>query len=75
MLQARLDPWTQMAVLQSSGQVPREEERARNGGMELCDTLGCPYVARAACVQPFCHAMRGIAPPEPVGPMGPMPQA
>src|SRR5690606_15340602 len=27
----RLDPWTQMAVLQASGQVPREDERARNG--------------------------------------------
>ena len=75
MLQARLDPWTQMAVLQASGQVPREDERARNGAAELCDTLGCPYAERAVCVQPFCHAMRGIAPPEPVGPVGPMPQA
>ncbi|MDH4448555.1 MAG: hypothetical protein QE488_13030 [Acidovorax sp.] len=75
MLQARLDPWTQIAVLQASGQVSREEERARNGAPELCDTLGCPYAARAVCVQPFCHAMRGIAPPEPVGPVGLMPQA
>lgn len=65
----RLDPWTQMAVLQASGQVPREDERARNGASGLCDTVGCPYAARAACVQPFCMAMRGVLPPEPVGPV------
>ncbi|KRB30385.1 hypothetical protein [Acidovorax sp. Root70] len=65
----RLDPWTQMAVLQASGQVPREDERARNGASGLCDTAGCPYAARAACVQPFCMAMRGVLPPEPVGPV------
>ena len=64
----RLDPWTQMAVLQASGQVPREEDRARNGASGLCETVGCPYAARAACVQPFCLAMRGVLPPEPVGP-------
>lgn len=64
----RLDPWTQMAVLQASGQVPREEDRARNGASGLCETAGCPYAARAACVQPFCLAMRGVLPPEPVGP-------
>lgn len=64
----RLDPWTQMAVLQASGQVPREEERARNGASGLCETVGCPYAARAECVQPFCLAMRGVLPPEPVGP-------
>ena len=73
MLQARLDPWTQMAVLQNSGQVPTDEERARHharGGQTLCDTLGCPYLARAACVQPFCLAMRGLVPPpEPVSPV------
>lgn len=73
MLQARLDPWTQMAVLQNSGQVPTDEERARHharGGQTLCDTLGCPYLARAVCVQPFCLAMRGLVPPpEPVGPV------
>ena len=63
----RLDPWTQMAVLQASGQVPREEDRARNGASGLCETVGCPYAARAACVQPFCLAMRGVLPPEPVG--------
>jgi hypothetical protein len=64
----RLDPWTQMAVLQASGQVPREDERARNGASGLCETVGCPYAARAECVQPFCLAMRGVLPPEPVGP-------
>lgn len=63
----RLDPWTQMAVLQASGQVPREDERARNGASGLCETVGCPYAARAACVQPFCLAMRDVLPPRPVG--------
>jgi len=65
----RLDPWTQMAVLQASGQIPREDERARNGASGLCETVGCPYAARAACVQPFCLAQRGVLPPQPVGPM------
>ncbi|MFN4119058.1 hypothetical protein [Acidovorax sp.] len=65
----RLDPWTQMAVMQASGQVPREEDRARNGASGLCETVGCPYAARAACVQPFCMAMRGVLPPDPVGPV------
>lgn len=72
MLQARLDPWTQMAVLQASGQVPREDERARNGASGLCETVGCPYAARAACVQPFCLAQRGVLPPETVGPVPPV---
>jgi hypothetical protein len=68
----RLDPWTQLAVLQASGQVPREDERARNGASGLCETVGCPYAARAACMQPFClWALRGVVPPEPVGPVGP----
>ncbi|MBU4424701.1 MAG: hypothetical protein KKG12_13235 [Gammaproteobacteria bacterium] len=67
----RLDPWTQMAVLQASGQVPREDERARNGASGLCETVGCPYATRAACVQPFCMAQRGVLPPEPVGPVPP----
>lgn len=64
----RLDPWTQMAVLQASGQVPREDARARNGESGLCETVGCPYAARAECAQPFCLALRGVLPPEPVGP-------
>ena len=78
MLQARLDPWTQMAVLQNSGQVPTDEERARHnarGAQGLCDTVGCPYVARAACVQPFCLQMRGVFVPEAVRPVGPVPPA
>lgn len=66
----RADPWVQMAVLQASGQVPREDERARNGASGLCDTVGCPYAARAACVQPFCVALRDtLPPPEPIGPV------
>ena len=64
----RLDPWTQMAVLQASGQVPREDGRARNGASGLCDAVGCPYAARAACVQPFCLAMRSVLPAEAMGP-------
>lgn len=78
MLQARLDPWTQMAVLQNSGQVPTDEERARHnarGAQGLCDTVGCPYVARAACVQPFCLQMRGVFVPEAVRPVEPVPPA
>ena len=67
MLQARLDPWTQMAVLQNSGQLPREDDRARRGAQGLCDTAGCPYLARAACVQPFCLFMRGSVMPGTVG--------
>lgn len=59
--QARQDPWTQMAVLQASGQAPRPEG-ARQDGAGLCDTPGCPYAARAACVQPFCPAVRGTPP-------------
>ncbi|MFT4241932.1 MAG: hypothetical protein QM569_06585 [Acidovorax sp.] len=69
--QARMDPWTQMAVLQASGQVPRDEEkdRARNGASGLCETLGCPYERRAACAQPFCAALRWV---EPLGPTAPL---
>ena len=75
MLQARLDPWTQMAVLQNSGLVPTDEERARHGAQLLCDTVGCPYMARATCVQPFCLQMRGVFVPEAVRPVGPVPLA
>lgn len=71
----RLDPWTQMAVLQASGQVPREEDRARNGASGLCETVGCPYAARAQCVQPFCLAMRGVLLVAPVGLVEPTPGA
>ena len=65
----RLDPWSQMAVLQGSGQVPREDELARNGASGMCETVGCPYALRAACEQPFCLVQRGVPPPEPVGPV------
>ena len=69
----RLDPWMHMALLQASGQVPREEERARNGASGLCETAGCPYAARAACVQPFCMALRDAVPPvQPAAPIGPL---
>ena len=51
-----------MAVLQASGQAPRPEGGARQDGAGLCDTPGCPYAARAACVQPFCPAVRGTPP-------------
>jgi hypothetical protein len=70
MLQARTDPWTQMAILQNSGQVPRDERRG--DASALCETAGCPYVARAACVQPFCLAMRDPQAPPPVAPVGPL---
>ncbi len=65
-LLARMDPWTQMAVLQASGQVPREEDRARDHSERLCETAGCPYAGRAACVQPFCVALRWTEPLVPV---------
>jgi hypothetical protein len=66
LMQARLDPWTQLAVLQASGQVPREEEKTRNGASGLCETRGCPYERRAACVQPFCAALRWVEPSAPL---------
>ena len=73
MLQARLDPWTQMAVLQASGQVPRgDEDRARNGASGLCETLGCPYERRAACAQPFCAALRWVEPSAPSSSSAPL---
>ena len=56
----RQDPWLQMAALQASGQVERDEERARHGSAALCDTPDCPYLARAACVQPFCAVLRVV---------------
>lgn len=70
MLQARLDPWTQMAVLQASGQVPREEDKSRNGGQGLCHTPGCPYAGRAECEQPFCLALRSVAAVAPASAIG-----
>lgn len=64
-MQMRLDPWVQMAALQASGQVPREEDKARSGERGLCHTPGCPYAGRAECEQPFClalHCVGAVAP-------------
>lgn len=62
MLQARQDPWLQMAVLQASGHLPRDEDLARDQEVGLCQTPGCPYTGRAACPQPFCLALRVVSP-------------
>lgn len=69
-LQPRLDPWLQMAALQASGQLPRDEEHAAAAAAPLCATPGCPYAGRAACEQPFCVVLRqivAVVPPIPVG--------
>ena len=62
MMLARLDPWLQLAQLQASGQLPRDEDLAREREAGLCKDPGCPYVGRAACAQPFCRAMAVVAP-------------
>lgn len=62
MLQARLDPWLQLAQLQASGQLPRDEDLARDREAGLCQAPGCPYALRAPCAQPFCLEMRVGAP-------------
>lgn len=62
MLQARLDPWLQLAQLQASGQLPRDEDLAREREAGLCQAPGCPYALRAPCAQPFCLEMRVGAP-------------
>lgn len=69
-LQSRSDPWLQMAALQASGQVPREEDKARDGTQKLCETPGCPYAGRAACEQPFCLALRSVAALAPASALG-----
>lgn len=66
----RLDPWVQMAVLQASGQVLRDEDQARSGGQGLCHTPGCPYAGRAECEQPFCLALHSVAAVAPALPLG-----
>ncbi|GKT26738.1 hypothetical protein [Acidovorax sp. SUPP3334] len=68
----RSDPWLQMAALQASGWRPEDDEAARNGRGEPCDTAGCPYVGRAPCVQPFCVALR-VFEAGPVRPVGDAP--
>lgn len=65
----RLDPWTQMAVLQASGHLPVEEERERD--RPLCEVAGCPYAGRSPCAQPFCLALRWVDPVVPTLPAGP----
>lgn len=62
LLQARLDPWLQLAQLQASGQLPRDEDLAREREAGLCQAPGCPYALRAPCAQPFCLEMRVGAP-------------
>lgn len=66
---ARMDPWTQMAVLQASGHLPTEEARERD--RPLCEVSGCPYAGRSPCAQPFCLAVRWVEPVVPVLPAGP----
>lgn len=66
---ARMDPWTQMAVLQASGHLPTDEARER--GRPLCEVSGCPYAGRSPCAQPFCLALRWVEPVVPVVPAGP----
>ncbi len=65
----RLDPWTQMAVLQASGHLPTDEARERD--RPLCEVSGCPYAGRSPCAQPFCLALRWVEPVVPVRPAGP----
>ncbi len=66
MVLARLDPWLQLAQLQASGQLPRDDDLAREREAGLCKEPGCPYAGRAACAQPFCLAMSVVAPVAPV---------
>ncbi|WP_311222202.1 MULTISPECIES: hypothetical protein [unclassified Acidovorax] len=54
------DPWLQMAALQASGWRPPADDEAQDGQGTPCDTPGCPYAGRAACVQPFCMALRVV---------------
>jgi len=56
-LQARNDPWLQIAALQASGQQPRDDQRIEERTAQLCNEMACPYRARASCVQPFCVEM------------------
>lgn len=71
LLQARQDPWLQMAVLQASGQAPKDEAAQREREAGLCQTPGCPYAGRASCAQPFCVALRVVQPSGSVEPMPP----
>lgn len=59
-LQARNDPWLQMAALQASGQQPRGEQRIEERRTGLCTEPGCPYRSKASCAQPFCADMNRV---------------
>lgn len=72
LLHARQDPWLQMAVLQASGHLPKDEDAVREREAGLCQTPGCPYAGRASCAQPFCVALRVVQPSGPVEPMPPL---
>ena len=65
-LQAKNDPWLQMAALQASGQQPREGLPERKTG--LCTELGCPYRGKASCAQPFCAEMNRVWAAARIGP-------
>ncbi|MOA33796.1 hypothetical protein D3C78_1551220 [compost metagenome] len=66
-LQARNDPWLQMAAVEASGQKPREGLPERRTG--LCTQLGCPYRGKASCAQPFCAEMNRVWAAARIGPM------
>ncbi|WP_200843488.1 hypothetical protein [Pantoea sp. 18069] len=67
-LQAKNDPWLQMAVLQASGQQPRDDQRLQQRRTGLCTELGCPYRGKASCAQPFCAEMNRVWASARIGP-------
>ncbi|MEG0002082.1 hypothetical protein [Comamonas sp.] len=69
-LQARNDPWLQMAALQASGQQPRDDQRLQERRTGLCTELGCPYRGKASCAQPFCAEMNRVWASVRIGPTG-----
>ncbi|WP_261500636.1 Fe-S oxidoreductase [Acidovorax bellezanensis] len=69
-LQAKNDPWLQMAALQASGQQPREDQRLPERRTGLCTQLGCPYRGKASCAQPFCAEMNRVWASVRIGPTG-----
>lgn len=69
-LQARNDPWLQMAALQASGQQPRDDQRLQERRTGLCTELGCPYRGKASCAQPFCAEMNRVWAAVRIGPTG-----
>ncbi len=69
-LQAKNDPWLQMAALQASGQQPREDQRLPERRTGLCTQLGCPYRGKANCAQPFCAEMNRVWASVRIGPTG-----